>query len=288
MGRYAAHRTEFLGIPIVGPPVTSLCELGGGVTSEANVECGMFARLRNLVRGFASIFVSGLEKKNPEALLEVEQENLRRQVAKFNGSLAAHAGMVERLIVDVRKLEGEEAELRAKTAANLRTGNREGAGQYALRLKTVERELESQRQQMAQAEATYKDLVRARDVAVSMAKSKIEALQSGISDLKMKRAMAEITEMASGMISDVGGSGDTLNRLEGMVNEERYKAAGRVRVAASSLDLRDVNTREAEQGALADQALAEFEASEAAALSSGGAGAIPGRVVRSEARKVES
>jgi len=246
----------------------------------------MFRRLGNLLRGFASIFVSGLEKKNPEALLEVEQENLRRQVAKFNGALAAHAGMVERLIAQVRKLDAEETDLRAKTAANLRIGNRDGAGQYALRLKTVEHELDAQRQQMAQAETTYKELVRARDVAVSIAKSKIEALKSGISDLKMKRAMAEITEMASGMVTEVGGSGDTLNRLEEMVNEERYKAAGRVRVAASSLDLKDLNIREAEQGALADQALAEFEAREAAALPSGGRETIPSTIMRSEARKL--
>ena len=35
--------------------------------------------------------------------------------------------------------------------------------------------------------------------------------------------------MASGMISAIGGSGDTLNRLHDMVEEEREKAAGRAR-----------------------------------------------------------
>ena len=154
-------------------------------------------------------------------------------------------------------------DLRAKTSANLKLGNREAAGQYALRLQAVTRELEDNRRQMEHAETTYKDLVRARDVAVSIAKSKIEALKSGISDMKMKRAMAEITEMASGMVGQVGGSGDTLSRLEEMVNEERYRAAGRVRVAVDSLDIKDANIREAEQGALADEALANFEAQQA-------------------------
>ena len=116
---------------------------------------------------------------------------------------------------------------------------------------------------MLQAEKTYKDLVRARDVAVSVAKSKIEALKSGISDMKMRRAMAEITEMATGMVGQVGGSGDTLNRLEEMVNDERYKEAGRVRVAIDSLEINDVNLREAEQEAMADEALANFEAQQA-------------------------
>jgi phage shock protein A len=220
----------------------------------------MFRRVGNLIRGFASIFVSGLERQNPEALLEVEQENLRKQVSKFNASLASHAGMVERLIAQVRKLEMDEADLRAKTSANLKLGNREAAGQYALRLENTTRELDSTRRQMDQAETTYKELVRARDVAVSLAKSRIEALKSGIGDMKMKRAMAEITEMASGMVTQLGGSGDTLNRLEEMVNEERHKAAGRVRVAVDSLDARDVQLKEAEQGARAEHALAAFEA----------------------------
>ncbi len=220
----------------------------------------MFSRIGNLFKGFLGLFVSGLERQNPEALLEVEQENLRKQVGKFNTGLASHAGLVERLIGQVRKLESDEADLRAKTAANLKLGNRDAAGQYALRLQTVERELAENRKQMEQAETTYKELVRARDVAFSIAKQKIESLKSGISDLKMKRAMAEITEMASGMVTELGGSGDTLNRLEGMVQEERYKAAGRVRVAVDSLDLHDVHIKEAEQHALAEQALAQFEA----------------------------
>jgi phage shock protein A len=219
----------------------------------------MFSRIGNLFRGFFGLFVSGVERRNPEALLEVEQENLRKQVSKFNVGLASHAGMVERLIGQVRKLESDEADLQAKTAANVKLGNRAAAGQYALRLQMVERELAENRKQMEQAEVTYKELVRARDVAISIARNKIEALKAGISDLKMKRAMAEITEMASGMVSELGGSGDTLNRLDAIVQEERYKAAGRVRVAVDSLDTNDVHIKEAEQNALAEQALEQFE-----------------------------
>lgn len=235
----------------------------------------MFSRIGNLFKGFLGLFVSGLERRNPEALLEVEQENLRKQVGKFNSGLAAHAALVERLIGQVRKLESDQADLRAKTAANLKLGNRDAAGQYALRLQTIDRELEENRKQMEQAETTYKELVRARDVAFSIARQKIESLKAGISDLKMKRAMAEITEMASGMVTELGGSGDTLNRLEAMVQEERYKASGRVRVAVDSLDLHDVHIKEAEQSALAEQALAAFEAQQAPKQVGGGVETVP-------------
>jgi phage shock protein A len=226
----------------------------------------MWRRFGNLIRGFFGLFISGLERQNPEALLEVEQENLRKQVAQYNQGLASHAGLCEGLMAQVRKLEGEQRDLRAKATANLRAGNRDAAAQYALRLQTVDRELTENRKQLEQAEATYKDLLKARDVAVQSAKAKIEALRSGISDLKMKRAMAELTEMASGMIGSIGGSGDTLDRLQTMVEEERTKAAGRARVARDSMDMSGVQLKEAEQNALAEQALADFAAKEGIAL----------------------
>lgn len=222
----------------------------------------MFQRLSNLIRGFFSLFISGLERQNPEALLEVEQENLRKQIGQYNQGLASHAGLCERLIAQVKQLESEQRDLRAKTAANLRAGNRDAAGQYALRLQTVDRELDENRTQLEQAEKTYKDLVRARDVAISAARTKIESLKSGITDLKMKRAMAELTEMASGMITSIGSSGETLDRLHNIVEEERSKAAGRVRVARDTMDTSGVVIKEAEQKALADQALADFAAKE--------------------------
>lgn len=222
----------------------------------------MFRRIGNLIRGFLSLFISGIERRNPEALLEVEKENLREQIAKYNQGLASHAALCERLMSQIRQEENEERELRAKAGANLKAGNREAAGQYALRLQTLRRELAENRAQLEQAEKTYKDLVRARDVTIKAAQAKIETLKATINEMKVKQAVAEMSEMASGMISSIGGSGDTLNRLEEMVREERDKAAGRARVARDSMDLTDLQIKETEQKALADQALAEFAAAE--------------------------
>ena len=57
----------------------------------------MFRRLGNLIKGFLGLFISGLEKRNPEALLEVEKENLRAQISRYNQGLASHAALCERL-----------------------------------------------------------------------------------------------------------------------------------------------------------------------------------------------
>jgi phage shock protein A len=226
----------------------------------------MAGRISNLFRGFFSLFISGIERRNPEALLEVETENLRKQIASYNQGLISHAALCERLMSQVKKLQADQSDFRAKTSAHLRVGNRDAAGQYALRLQTIERELDENKKQLEQAETTYKDLVRARDVAVANAKSKIESIKANISDMKTKRALADLTETASGMITNLGGTGDTLQRLESMVDEERSKASGRVRVAQGNLDVSTVQVREAEQRALADQALADFAAREGIAL----------------------
>ncbi len=222
----------------------------------------MFRRIANLFKGFISLFVSGLERANPEALLEVEKENLRKQIGRYNQGLASHAALCERLIAQVKKLEKEEQELRSKTAANLKVGNNEAAGQYAVRLQTTRRELAENRTQAEQAEKTYKDLLSARDVSISAAQTKIQSLERDIGDVKVKKAMAELTEMASGMVTTIGGSGDTLDRLHKMVEEDKEKASGRVRVARDSMNMGEIQMKETEQKALAEQALADFAAAE--------------------------
>jgi phage shock protein A len=242
----------------------------------------MFGRIANLFKGFLSLFVSGIERRNPEALLENEQENLRRQIGQFNQGLASHAGLCERLMSQVRKLEAEEKDLRAKTTAHVRAGNNSAAGQYALRLQTIQSQLTENRTQLEQAEKTYKDLVKARDVAVQTARAKIESLKGAINDMRMKQAMAEIHEMSAGMITNIGGAGDTLNRLETMVTEERDKAAGRARVARDAVDMSGVEIKEAEMNALADQALADFAAREGISIKGAAAPAPAERSMASE------
>ena len=126
----------------------------------------MFRRLRNIIRGFLGLFISGMEKRNPEALLEVEKENLRTQIAQFNTGLSAHAGLCEKLIAQVKRQEREEQELKAKAAANIRAGNQRLAGEIALELQRIRKDLADNRSQLADAEKTYKELIHSRDTAI--------------------------------------------------------------------------------------------------------------------------
>jgi len=220
----------------------------------------MFKRLGNLIRGFFGLFISGLEKRNPEALLEVEKENLRKQISEYNKGLAAHAALCERLMSQVKRETGEIKELTAKAAAHLKSGNRKLAGEYALRLQKLKNDHEENVSQLEEAEKTYDELKRSRDIAVKEAKDRIEALKRDINETKIAKATAELNEMAAGMINEIGGSGDTLNRLEEMIREERDSAKGRARVARDSIDTTELREMESERDALEELALAEFAA----------------------------
>jgi len=227
----------------------------------------MFQRLMNVFRGIFGRFVSGLEQSNPAALLENEKENLRKQIANFNEGLVHHAALCERLISQVKKLQQEEIQLEARVKTHLRGANRKAAADAALRLQTVSRELVENQQQAEDAEKTFRDLVKARDTAVEQARTKIESLKRGIDEMRIHESMAELNEMAAGLVTSIGGTGDTLNRLEEMVEEQRARAKGKSRVARDALEMGDVDAQIAEQEALAEAALADFAAREGIALS---------------------
>jgi len=218
----------------------------------------MWRRIATLFRGFLGLFISGIERANPKALLEAEKENLRKQMSRFNDNLANHAGFCERLMRQVKNLETQERDLAAKAAAHLKAGNTSAAGQYALQLRTVKEQLDENRSQLTDADKTYKDLEKAREVSVTEARAKIEKLSRMISETELLEAQAELQEMSATMVGSIGGSGDTLNRVEQYLTERRDKAAGRARVAKGSVDISGVEIKAGEQEALGQQALAEF------------------------------
>ena len=53
----------------------------------------MFARIGRLVRGFLSLFISGIEEANPEALMAAARDDFRSKMAQYNMALARMAGV---------------------------------------------------------------------------------------------------------------------------------------------------------------------------------------------------
>ena len=194
----------------------------------------MFSRIANLFKGFLSLFISGIERQNPKALIEAEKENLRKQIARFNDNLANHAGLLR--AADAPGQEPRDAGARPRRQGRGQPQGRQPQRRRASTRCSSRRSRSSSRrtaQQLEAAEETYKKLVQARDVSVRDAQAKIEKLKRMMTETEMLEAQAELQEMATGMISSIGGSGDTLDRVEEYLTERRDKAAGRARVAAT-------------------------------------------------------
>jgi phage shock protein A len=58
---------------------------------------------------------------------------------------------------------------------------------------------------------------------------------------------ADLTEAASGLITQIGGPGDTLKRLQELVENERDRASGKARIAGDAMDSTRFELDEAEQ-----------------------------------------
>ena len=221
----------------------------------------MFKRISKIFKGFMSLFIKNIETKNPEALLEAQREELREKVSQFNTNLAKQAGFVARLERFVAEREKKEKELLAKAQVNLKAGNMDIAGKAAAERKNILAELEQYKAQLVTAKQSYQNLVRTKDVTIKEAKSKLEALQQKLSQVKMKEAEAELQEMSQSMVGELGAGGDTMNRLEEQLNERLELATGKAQVAKDSADFSDIVMKESEQKALENQALAELAAS---------------------------
>ena len=221
----------------------------------------MFKRLMNLIRGFFGFFIKGLEQNNPKLLIEAEKENLRNQVTKYNENLANAAAFVERLKRITKEDQRKEIELAAKIKANINAGNKSVAGQLAIQFKELKTRMAENAQQLQIAESNYTKLENTRDTAIREAEQKLLKLQNKVSETEMYEAQAQLQEMASGMITSIGGSNDSLDRVSQAIEERRDKALGRARVAGAAI-LEDHSNivKQAEMDALGDAALAEFMA----------------------------
>jgi phage shock protein A len=217
-------------------------------------------RVTRLWRAVVGSGLTELEANNALAVLDYERETLRTQVAKYNQGLAGHAGLCHRMKAEIAGLQKERDELEPRIQARLSAGDRSAAARHALRLEAIADQLGRYEKELNEAEATYRELVRAREQAIVAARTRIDQLKRSIDECKLAEALAELTELASGLEGSLGHSDGTLDRVKERLDERRHFAAGRVRVARESIDTEELRAREAEQAALAAQALERFEA----------------------------
>ena len=164
--------------------------------------------------------------------------------------------------------ESQINQLTARITANVKAGNTAVAGELALRLQTVKGELARNKEQYAIAEKTYQTSVKQVSLAQTEFNRKMEALKSKLNQAKINEALASATAASANMSFKVGDLGDTIGRIDEVVTERAAKAEGKIRATSDLVNAQgaEIQVKEEEQKALADQALAEFMASQGMAV----------------------
>jgi phage shock protein A len=222
----------------------------------------MFARIGRLFRGFVSLFISGIEESNPEALMAAARDDFKAKMANYNTALARMAGIAERLKGQVKMKTARAQDLERGILANHSAGNLERAGMLARELQELKSDLATDAEELKESEEAYQANLRQRNVVQREFEDKVKRLSKQLSQVQIKEAQADAAAAISNTAFKVGDLGDTLKDVEGILQKRYEVSAGKARVAKDSVDMSVVVEKENERKALEQNALAEFLASQ--------------------------
>src|SRR5512136_1696819 len=210
----------------------------------------IFARISRLFRGLIGLFVSGIEERNPEALMEAARQEFRDKMAQYNQALARMAGIAERLKAQIRTKTVRAQELERRILANHHAGNLELAGSLARELQELKADLAADTQELAETEEAYQANLRQAKVAQKEFEDKVRKLEKQLSQVKIKEAQAEAAAALGGAAFKIGDLGDTMKTVEDILAKRYEQSAGKARVAKDLVDMDAVVEKENERKAL--------------------------------------
>ena len=222
----------------------------------------MFARIGRLFRGFLGLFISGIEEANPEVLMEAARTEFRQKMTQYNLALAKMAGVAERLKSQVRAKADRAQELERRILANHRAGNMDLAGTLARELQELKADLTVDTAELKETDEAYDANMRQAKLAQREFEDKVRKLEKQLSQVKIKEAQAEAASALTSVAFKVGDMGDTMKRVDEILQKRYEVSAGKARVAKDMVDMEAVQEKENERKALEQVALAEFLASQ--------------------------
>jgi phage shock protein A len=222
----------------------------------------VLVRLKRLFRGLVGLFISGIEERNPEALMEAARQEFRDKMAQYNSALARMAGVAERLKSQVKGKTIRAQDLERRILANHSAGNMELAGSLARELQELKTDLTADTQELAGSEEAYQANLRQAKVAQKEFEDKVRKLEKQLSHVQVQEAQAEAAAALGSAAFKVGDLGDTMKTVEDILAKRYEVSAGKARVAKDMVNMDTVIEKENERKALEQAALADFLASQ--------------------------
>ena len=172
------------------------------------------------------------------------------------------AGVAERLKSQVRSKADRAQELERRILANHRAGNMELAGTLARELQELKADLTVDSAELKETDEAYDANMRQAKLAQREFEDKVRKLEKQLSQVRIKEAQAEAASALSSVAFKVGDMGDTMKRVDEILQKRYEVSAGKARVAKDMVDMEAVEEKENERKALEQVALAEFLASQ--------------------------
>jgi len=195
---------------------------------------------------------------DPIAQLQYEYDKAVDQMKEGREGLEQYRALVERVTRQVNGDREHVAQLEARIKAYLQVGERETASKFAMELQRAKKDLAENETQLKLHEQAYGNNV----MKIKHATKKLADLKTKIqkydADLKLSRAEAELSKLATQFNFDVTTD---FGQIEDVIQDKIGLNRAKVRVAAdlSGEGLDKIKTEQAVEKNLADQALREFE-----------------------------
>jgi phage shock protein A len=183
-------------------------------------------------------------------------------MAQYNLALAKMAGVAERLKSQVNGKASRAQDLERRILANHRAGNMDLAGTLARELQELKADLQTDSQELKETEEAYDANLRQAKLAQREFEDKVRKLEKQLSQVKIKEAQAEAASALSSVAFKVGDLGDTMKRVDEVLQKRYEVSAGKARLAKDMVDMETVQEKENERKALEQVALAEFLATQ--------------------------
>ena len=220
-----------------------------------------FSRIISQIKGRLSLILSKAEAQNPEVLLQNAKDQLYQVRAKVAASRRDAATLSATLKRQIEEGEKKTKNLEERALAAHAAGDMATAEELAVLLAEESATLADNKIEFDAAEANYKNFIEMSAAMEKEAKNKIRKFSDKISKARAKETQAELAEMLSSSITDVGGVTNHMERLEEVVNEKLDRADGRIRAATDSPQFADVKLKIKEQDNTKKAALANLLAS---------------------------
>jgi phage shock protein A len=195
---------------------------------------------------------------DPIAQMQYEYDLAVAQLSEGRKGLEQYRALVERVSRQVAMGKDRVAKLEAQVKAYLSTGDRETAAKFALELQKAKGDLTENEGQLKMHEEAYNNNVSKVQHAMKKIGGIKEKIQKYDAELKMSKAEAEMAKLATDFNFDITTD---FGQIEQVIQDKIGLNRAKARVAAdlSSEGIADIKHEQAMEGAMAENALKEYE-----------------------------